>query len=635
MWKKITIIVSLLLTIHLIDAEGEVALAQAPLDFNDYKLELVDYQLSNGLRVILAEDHSAPVVAVNILYRVGGANDPQNRSGFAHLFEHMMFEGSANIGNDQYFALLEEVGASANAYTAIDKTVYYQVAPSNELPRLLWMESDRMASLGVTQEAFDTQRQVVIEEFNQRVANQPYGVSNRRLFTQPFQGYVPYERTVIGSIPDLEAATREEALAFFEQYYRPSNATLVIVGDIDVAQTQTLVQAYFGEIAAGKPQPLITQQYPLPEDFPVLRTDDTTGCQVGTEEMLIDDKVKLPRFAATVVGPVRGTPDYYALSLLSNILGRGASSRFNQNIVQAGLAARATLGLSDYLGASILATSIIPNNDGTIEDAPALLHEQFAQVRTNGVTEAELARVKEQVKISTITDFRRSVLRTAEWLQDAVLTFNDPDAIAQELAMYEAVTVGDVQRVAQIYLCDKPMNTLTTLPTGEEILADYPGLLVEPVDVDVATSATTLETVDFADLEVRVDALPVGTVLRETIPASLPVSESTFPPFELFTLENGLDVIFVEQHEVPKIRLQLFVRGSNPAVSAEKQGVASLLADLLTKGTRIRTAAQIAETIESVGGSVGARAGLESVSLSVDAPITETKLAFRLLAHLA
>ena len=609
------------------------AAAQDPIDFSNYQLDLVDYTLPNGLRVILAEDHSAPVVAVDIWYHVGGANDPQGRSGFAHLFEHMMFEGSANIGNDEYFALLEAIGANANAYTAIDQTAYWEVAPANELPRLLWMESDRMASLGVTQEAFDTQRQVVIEEFNQRVANRPYGVSGRRLFTQPFQGYLPYERSVIGSIEDLEAATLEEAQAFFETYYKPNNATLVIVGDIDVALTQALVQAYFGPIPAGEPVSPIVAQYPLPAEFPTLRIEAANGCRIGSEETLIDVQTQLPRFSATVVGPPRGTADFYALRLLTDILGSGKSSRFEQNIVQTGQAAGAFLGLRDFLGASLLYSGIIPNADAPIETAYDLIRAEFEAVIEQDVTEAELNRVKTQVQVQTINSFRASVLDTAEWLQDAVLTFGDPNAIAEELAQYQAVTLEDVQRVAQTYLCDRPLNTLTTLPDGEEILAPYPGSLVEPVAVEPVIEPAS-PVLAFDSLDEMLAGLPETIVSRNEVPTSLPIAESNLPPFETFSLDNGLTVIFVAQHEVPKVRLQLFIGGANPAAPADKQGVANLMADLLTKGTRLVSAAQIADTIESAGGSIGARAGLESVSLSLEAPTAQTRLAFHMLAHL-
>lgn len=634
MLKKIPLLLGLLVFLSLITASS--AIAQEPLNFKDYELALVDYSLPNGLRVILAEDHSAPVVAVDIWYRVGGANDPQGRSGFAHLFEHMMFEGSANIDNDQYFALLQAVGANANAYTANDQTVYWEVAPANELPRVLWMESDRMASLGVTQEAFETQRQVVIEEFNQRVANQPYGTSGRRMFTLPFQGYVPYERSVIGSVEDLQAATLPEVQAFFNTYYRPNNATLAIVGDIDVELTQALVQAYFGDIPAGEPVVPILKQYPLPDTFPILRTDPLSGCQIGYEETLIDPQVELPRFTATVVGPPRGTPDFYALSLLADILGSGNSSRFEQNIVRQGDAAAAFAGLQDYRGASILFSGIIPNAGDSIESAQDLIRAEFDDVIANGVTEDELARVKRRVLVRAISSFRASALDTAEWLQDAAFTFGDPTVIADELTQYEDVTLDDIQRVAQTYLCEKPLNTLTTLSEGEEVLAEYPGLLVEPGKVEPAPqTGPEVFVFETEQLDPILADLPEGVVSRTEVPASLPVGESNFPPFETFALDNGLEVIFVEQHEVPKVNLQLFVGGSNPAAPADKQGVADLMADLLTKGTRLLTAAQIAETIESAGGSVGARAGLEWVSLSAEAPTTDTRLAFHLLAHLA
>lgn len=636
MLRKISLLL-LLLTLVSLTLVGP-ALAQEPatdsLNFEDYALDVVDYTLPNGLRALLAEDHSAPVVAVNIWYRVGGANDPAGRSGFAHLFEHMMFEGSANIANDQYHALLEAIGADNNAYTANDKTVYWEVAPANELPRVLWLESDRMASLAVTETAFETQRDVVIEEFGQRVANNPYGASNRRLFTLPLQGYAPYERSVIGSVAELEAATLAEVQAFHDTYYRPNNATLAIVGDIDLEMTKALVQAYFGDIPAGPPVTPILAQYPLPQEFPVLRTDPASGRNFGYEETLIDPQVELPRFAAATVGPPRGTPDFYALDLLIDILAGGDSSRFEQNIVRQGLAATAYVGLADYLGASVIYTIAIPNAGDPVETAADLALAEFDQVIADGVTAAELARVKKQIQVNTITSFRESALNSAEFLQDAVLTFDSPKAIPVELAKYQEVTLADIQRVARTYLRDKPLNTLVTLPEGEEKLSDYPGLLVEPAAATPSANRSAAGSKSPA-MAAKLADLPEGVVSRSEPPASLPVTATNFPPFETFTLDNGLEVIFVAQPETPKLRVQLFVGGSNAAAPADRQGVADLMADLLTKGTESRTAAEIAETIESAGGSVSAEAALEWVSLAVTGLSTDAGLAFDLLADLA
>lgn len=633
--KKISL---LLLTLCLTMILSGPALAQEagsnPLNFADYELKLTDYTLPNGLRVILAEDHSAPVVAVDTWYHVGGANDPVGRSGFAHLYEHMMFEGSANVPNGQWDPLLESIGANHNAYTQNDKTAFWEVAPANQLPRVLWMESDRMATLAVTQEAFENQRKVVIEEFNQRVANRPYGQANRRLFTQPMQGYVPYERSVIGSVEDLNAATLKEVKAFHDTYYKPNNATLVIVGDIDLEQTKTLVQAYFGDTPAGPEVTPILKQYPLPGEFPVVRTDSAIDCNIGTEETLIDPQVEVPRWAATVVGPPRGNSDFYALKLLTDILAGGNSSRFEQNIIQQGKAASAYVGLSDYLGASILYAIAQPNSGDSLDAMPKLVRDEFEKVMTDGVTEAELERVKRQELVGTITSFRESALNTAEWLQDAVLTFGDPNTIEKELSQYQAVTLDDIQRVAQTYLCDKPMNIQLTLKEGQEVLSKAPEPLVKPVEA----KATPEPASNVLDLKLTDDVLaklPEGVISRTSVPAALPVSESNFPPFEQFTLDNGLNVIFVPQTEVPKLRLQLNVGGSNAAASVDKQGVADLMADLLTKGTQTRTAAEIAETIEAAGGSVGSSAALEWTSLSVDAVASDASLAFDLLSDMA
>ena len=614
------------------------ALAEKPaadeINFEDYVLDLVDYTLPNGLRVILAEDHSAPVVAVDIWYHVGGANDPPGRSGFAHLFEHMMFEGSDNIGNDEYHALLEAVGANNNAYTAVDKTAYWEVAPANELPRVLWMESDRMASLGVSQEAFATQRDVVIEEFNQRVANQPYGVSGRRLLTLPFQGYVPYERSVIGNPDELLEAPLDELQAFHDTYYKPNNATLVIVGDIDVELTQALVQAYFGDIPTGEETAPITQVYPLPDEFPVTRTDPKSGYSIGYEETLVDPQVELPRYTVTVVGPPRGTADFYALGMLMDILGGGDSSRLEQNIVRQGKAAAAFAGLIDYLGASAVFAGGFPNAGDSVESVEDVIRAEFDAVIAEGVTQEELDRAKKQVLVGAITGFRDSALSTAEAIQDAVLTFGDPNAIADELEMYEAVTLDDVQRVAQTFLFERPANILITLPEGEETLAEYPGALVEPVDVELNDDPSS-EVIEIELTDELLDDLPEGVISRAEVPASLPITETNFPPFDTFTLDNGLEVIFVEQSEVPKLRLQLFVGGGDAATQAEAHGLAGAVAELLTKGTTTRSGAQIAKLIESAGGSTGSNANLEWVSLSVEALSTNPRLPFNLLEDMA
>ncbi len=616
----------------LLPGAGPAQASAQAIRFEDYALEVVDYHLANGLRVLLAVDDSAPVVAVNLWYRVGGADDPPGRSGFAHLFEHMMFEGSENIPDGMWDKLLEPIGARNNAYTAADKTVYWQVAPANELPRILWMESDRMRSLQVTQASFENQRAVVIQEYNERVANAPYGRANARLFSQPVQGYPPYELPVIGSVEDLLAATLDEVIAFHDRYYKPNNATLAIVGDIDIAQAQALIQAYFGDIPAGEPVPSALEIYPRPEAFPVTGSDPESSCLLGTTEVLIDPQIRIPRVGMTVVGPPRGEPDYYALELLTAILSGGNASRLQRNIVQQGHAVAAFAGTNPLRGLTIFYAAALPNVGGSVDDVAARMLAEFAKIREEGVTEAELARVKRQIQVDTLVSYRQSVLNSAEWIQDATLIFGDPNSIVMELEMYEAVTVADVQAAAQRYLCDSPMNFQYVYREGEETRDEETAVVVTP-NLDAQGGLAAIEPLVLP--EEAIAALPEGTVTRSDVPAPLGDLTSNFPPFETFTLPNGLQVIFVAQREVPKLRLQLSVGGSNPAVGPEQQGIARLLADVITRGTVKRSADSIAEAIESVGGSISASAALEWTTISVEALTTDTTLAFDLLSDVA
>ncbi|MEZ4656176.1 MAG: insulinase family protein [Caldilineaceae bacterium] len=431
---------------------------------------------------------------------------------------------------------------------------------------------------------------------------------------------------------DLNAATLQEVQDFHAAYYRPNNATLVIVGDIDVAQTQALIQAYYGDIPAGPPVVQTLDRYPYPAAFPATAVDKITGCQVGTTETLVDAKVKIPRYAVSVAGPVRGTPDFYALKLLTDILSSGDSSRFQQDIVNKGLAAAAFVGLNDYKGASVLYAAAYANQGDKVEDMRKLLDDEFARVRNGDVTAAELARVQQQQLISTITGFRNSVRDTAEWLQDATLTFGNPGSIGQELALYQAVTLPDIQRVAQIYLCGRPMNVQIALPDGAQTLATYPGELVTPLNV---TATTGIGPVTQTVSESVISALPTGVIMTTTVPAALGELKTNLPPFQTFKLDNGLNAIFVEQHETPTVHLDLFVGGSNTAAAADQQGIADFMADLIPKGTDTRSADEIAQSIEAVGGSVGSNAGLEWTSLSVDAPTPNATLAYDLLSDLA
>lgn len=607
---------------------GDEVVEIPAINVADYALDVVDYYLANGLRVVLAVDSTAPVVTTNITYGVGSADDPDGRSGFAHLFEHLMFSGTENIDPGTWDLLLESIGAQINAYIVDDKTVYWMVAPSNHLPRLLWMESDRMASLNVTQEAFETEVAVIIEEYNQRVANPPFGQANQRLFLQPMAGWFPYERAPIGIMEELTQSTLDEVIDFHTRFYVPNNATLVIVGDIDIEQTQALVEAYFGHIPAGEPVVSPLERYPMPEMFPILETD-ARGCAIGTREVIIDPQAQIARYALMSVGPPRGTPDFYALDLLTEILTSGQSSRIEQNIMDEGLAASAFAGLSTYVGASLFYAAAYPNFGEELDPMLDLLLAEIDKIREDGVSDAELARVKTRTLTYMLTDYRSVVRQSAEWLQTYVLAFDDPDSLVDEWELYEAVTVEDIQRVAQEYLCDRPISLQQVINSGDAVEAESPVTLVEPVEVEPAPLDP--ERVLTVDPEV-VEALPEGLVRRTESPEPLGDLTTSFPEFETFRLDNGLEVIFVQQSKIPQVQLQMSIGGSDQAVPPEKQGVAGYLADLITRGTFLRSGAEIAEAIESAGGALTASAALEWTTVSASVPSPEMRLAFTLLA---
>ena len=601
--------------------------ATARLNIANYMPELVDYTLPNGLRVILAKDNSAPVVAVDMLYSVGGANDPEKRSGFAHLFEHIMFNGSENVAKGKFDEYLESIGGDSNAATDTEYTEYYEKLPAAQLPLALWLESDRMASLKVDRESFNTERQVVIQELKERL-NAAYGRTQLYFITTPFRGYLPYERTPIGNINDLNAATLEDVKEFHRQYYIPNNAILSIAGDIDFEQTKALVEAYFGEIPPGETVVPILDRYPLPKQFPVTKTDPKTGCKIGYEDTVIDPLIELPAIYYTVVAPPSGDRDFYALSLLTNILSAGESSRFQQEIIRQGLASSASVGIEANMGASIFWVSGTPNANESIASVQSLLQKQLKEVMTKGVTEAELNRAKKSLEIGAISGLRSSVLTTASILQHATYQFGSPQAIVKDIENFDAVTIADIQQVAKTYLCQKPMNKLITLKSGREVLATYPGKLVKPIDVPINSQPLKTSSITSEELA----KLPAGVVSRTQPPKPLPAKEIKFPPYQTFSLNNGLKAIFVEHHEVPELQLELFVGGSDVAVPANKQGVTSLLADVITQGTKNSSGIKIAERIESVGGSLSAEAELEDFTVSTYSPSADAQVAFDTLA---
>jgi len=401
------------------------------------------FTLSNGLRVIYSEDRSTPIVTVNLWYEVGSRNERAGRSGFAHLFEHMMFQGSAHVKKAEHNQLLERVGADFNGSTAEDRTNYYETVPSNRLNLALWLEAERMRSLAITEENFENQRQAVKEERRLRVDNQPYQGAFTDGLTWPFDSTscFPYAHTVIGSMADLDAAKLADVQAFFDTYYAPNNATLVVVGDFNAAELRSLVNQYF----AGIPS------HPAPEAPACV----VTAGKGPLRREVRDPKANLDAVLRIYRVPEHRNPDTGALELLDIILGQGESSRLNVSVVRRDKAAVATGSLLNPFGSrngpGVWVTYGIVNQGVSADRIDSLLAAQLDTIRANGVTAAELEKAKNLLRSGFIAN-RETTMGKAEELHH-YLTFHESiDEINTDLERVLAVTSEDLKRVASKYL---------------------------------------------------------------------------------------------------------------------------------------------------------------------------------------
>ena len=419
-------------------------------------VRIQSFELPNGLKVHLVEDHSAQVVAVNVWYDVGSRDERAGRTGFAHLFEHMMFQGSANVGKTEHAQFVERAGGMYNGSTQPDRTNYYNVLPSNRLNLALWLEADRMRSLAVTAENLRNQQEAVKEERRLRFDNQPYfGTLIDSLPTMfNAERCFAYAHSIIGSMDDLNAASVEDVQAFFDLYYAPNNATLVITGDVQPAEARRLVTEYFGGIERGQ-QP------------PAVECAAQGGTGVEVVRRVTDKNATLPAAltAYRTVGPSHA--DHPALELLSTILGVGESSRLNRALVRESKVAVAAQGLFNPFGpmrgAGIFGVLAIANQGVSIDTVQAQVLRQVV-ASADAITPDELLKAKNSWRAQTIFG-RQEALAVSEAVHYAAMYLGSADAVNTDAARYKAVTVADLRRVARTYL--RPENSLTLLIVPE------------------------------------------------------------------------------------------------------------------------------------------------------------------------
>ena len=406
--------------------------------------------LPNGLRVVLSPDHTVPTVGIAVYYDVGSRNEVRGRTGFAHLFEHMMFQGSSNVGKGEHFILVMNRGGRPNGTTSHDRTNYFETMPSNELALGLWLEADRMRSLAITMENFENQRQTVMEERRQSYENQPYALSSLRINELAYGDYFPYSHSTIGDMQDLRNAPLEAVQDFFRQYYAPNNAVLSLSGDFQPADALRLVQLYFGNIPRAS-----TPAYEPPEFAP--QTSERT-------DTMIDPNARLPAFHIAYHIPPSREPDHYPLEMLAIVLGDGESSRLYQELVkQREICQEIYVSTDDRRGPDLFSFWTILASGHTGREARTVIDRTLADVARRGITARELEKARNRVTAAFIFGLQSNLYR-AMHLAEFEMYFGDAALLRTELDRYLAVTADDVRRVAGQYFAVSNRTILDVLP---------------------------------------------------------------------------------------------------------------------------------------------------------------------------
>jgi predicted Zn-dependent peptidase len=418
------------------------------------RIPIETFQLANGLSVVLSEDHTAPIVAVNLWYHVGSANERAGRTGFAHLFEHMLFQGSANVGSNEHFELIQRAGGTLNGSTWLDRTNYFETVPSNQLELTIWLEANRMGYLlpAMTQQKLDTQRDVVQNERRWSMDNQPYGSWWERLPALAFPPEHPFHHSLIGSMADLDAASLDDIAHFFSTYYTPDNAVLSIAGDFDPNEARAMVERHFGNIPRGTGKP------PLPD----MTVPPTFGSPLRE---VVPDDVMLPRVFIALRSPIFGSDAYYAASVAGAILGLKKGSRLYRTLVrEQQVAAEVTSFTYDLVkGSDLLVVDVTARPEVSSQALENAVHTELDRLLTVDVTADEVARAVALIETDLIVTLQSAGDR-ADRLSLFATYFGDPEIVNTQADRYRAVTADQVNAFVRERLIRENRATLVYVP---------------------------------------------------------------------------------------------------------------------------------------------------------------------------
>jgi zinc protease len=577
-----------------------IGACQAGPDFSiDYEM----YQLDNGLDVVLHEDRSDPIAAVAVLYHVGSNREEVGRTGFAHLFEHMMFQSSQHVGQDQFFQKIQAAGGTLNGGTNSDNTIYFEVVPNNALEMALWLEADRLGYLlpTVTHDAFINQQAVVQNEKRQRVDNVPYGHTSYVMDKLMYPEGHPYNWQVIGSFEDLANAGVEDVRNFFRRWYGPNNATLVVAGDFDPAQVREWVDKYFGEIPSADP---ITDPDPQPVQL--------TEVKRAFHE---DNFARSPELNMAFPTVERYNADGYALSMLGRLLSDGKKAPLYKVIVEQEKLAPSVSAFQrsrELAGSFRVRVRAFPGK--ALDDVEAAVQTAFAMFEEERFSEEDLDRIKAQTETSFYNGIA-SVLGKSFQLASYNEFAGSPGFIEEDIRNSLAVTSSDVWRVYEQYVKGKPFVLTSFVPRGMTDLAASGGERFPVQEEMIAEAGSGLGATGVA--AEPVPDMP-SSFDRSVEPEKAPAPTVNLPEVWTHTYANGLTLHGIEQGELPLVQFALTLRGGHLLDDVDKVGVANLMTDIMMEGTANKTPLELEEAIDELGANISMFTGRESIVIQAN-----------------
>ncbi len=552
------------------------------------------YRLDNGLTVILHEDHSDPLIHVDITYHTGSAREEAQRSGFAHFFEHMMFQGSENVADEEHIRIISEVGGTMNGSTDFDRTNYFETVPSNQLETMLWLESDRMGYFldAVTQEKFETQRATVKNERNQSYENSPYGLWTEKTFTAMFPPEHPYSWMPIGFMDDLDAATVEDLKQFFLRWYGPNNATLTIGGNVDQQQALDLVVKYFGEIPAG------------PDVLPQAKTPAVLDADRYIS--YIDPNIRFPALLITYPSVPLDHPDRVALEALNEIISIGRKSYFYKEFILTQKAIQAQGFQYNLELAGLMTFFVLPFPGTPLGAFEADIRKVFANFNADSISDDDIQIYKATQETNLIRSLA-SVSGKVTQLATNQTFLGNPNNIQKELDDIRALTKEDVIRVFETYIKDKPAVYLSIVPPAA------PDIVARADDYTIPARLARIGGDDTV-LELRRGGTVLDRSVRPAPPANALV---TMPEFWEQDLDNSISFIGTRNTEVPLVSLRLVFEGGHLLEDPAQYGLAQLMADMMNEGTMNYSAEDFEKELDKLGSNISVGGGNETVSINV------------------